>query len=186
MVKSTPEQSGPDEPGVDVFTPTGTRRNFFRYVTAGIAACIGLGLAVPLAAYFISPALTRRKSSWVSIGKIDDLPVGKPQALDYSMTVNDGWMESKAVKAVWAVRESEQQVKVFSPVCPHLGCGVRWNQRDSQFQCPCHGSVYDRNGQVVAGPAPRPLDELPSKIEDGNLKVIYKTFKAGLATKVEL
>ena len=95
-------------------------------------------------------------------------------------------MENKAVKAVWAVRKSEHQVKVFSPICPHLGCGVRWNQRDGQFQCPCHGSVYDQNGNVVDGPAPRPLDELPSKIEDGELKVIYKEFKAGLTTQVEL
>ena len=95
-------------------------------------------------------------------------------------------MENKAVKAVWAVRQSDRQVKVFSPICPHLGCGVRWNQRDGQFQCPCHGSTYDRNGHVVAGPAPRPLDELPWKIEDGELKVIYKEFKAGLTTQVEL
>lgn len=186
MSKITPERSGPNEPGVEVYTPTGTRRNFFRYVTGAIAACIGLGLAFPLAAYFISPALTRRKPSWVSVGKVDDLPVGKPQALDHPMTVKDGWMESKAVKALWAVRQSDRQVIVFSPICPHLGCGVRWNQRDGQFQCPCHGSAYDRNGHVVAGPAPRPLDELPSKIENGELKVIYKEFKAGLTTQVEL
>lgn len=186
MSKTTPEQDGPNEPGVEIYTPTGTRRNFFRYVTGGIAAFIGLGLAVPLAAYFISPALKRRNPSWVSVGKVHDLPVGIPQTLDYSMTVKDGWMERKAVKAVWAVRQPDNQVKVFSPICPHLGCGFRWNRQDGQFHCPCHGSVFDQNGTVVAGPAPRPLDELPLKIEDGDLKVLYKEFKAGLTTQVEL
>ena len=102
------------------------------------------------------------------------------------MTIKDGWMETKAVKAVWAVRQPDNQVTVFSPICPHLGCGFRWNQQDNQFQCPCHGSVYDPKGKVLGGPAPRPLDELPSKIEDGELKVMYKEFKSGLSEQVEL
>jgi len=95
-------------------------------------------------------------------------------------------METKAIKAIWVVRKSENQIKVFSPICPHLGCGFRWNQQVSQFQCPCHGSAYDLNGKVLAGPAPRPLDELPSQVEDGNLKVMYKEYKSGLSKQVEL
>ncbi|CAN5345399.1 hypothetical protein BH23CHL1_BH23CHL1_01340 [soil metagenome] len=42
--------------------------------------------------------------------------------------------------------------------CPHLGCTVPWNEGSGEFQCPCHGSVYDRQGVLVAGPAPRPMD----------------------------
>jgi len=181
-----PTQSDQHEPEGGFYTPVGSRRSFFQWVTGGIAVVIGLGLAVPLAAYFISPALIRRKKSWVSVGKVEDLPVGTPKALDYSMTVKDGWMETKAVKAVWAVRQPDNQVTVFSPICPHLGCGFRWNQQDGQFQCPCHGSVYDPKGKVLDGPAPRPLDKLPSKIEDGELKVLYLEFKAGLSEQVEL
>ena len=182
----TPHSSDPENSSGGFYTPIGTRRNFFRYVTGGIAAVIGLGLAVPLAAYFISPALIRRKQSWVSVGKVADLPVGKPKTLDYTMRVKDGWMETKSIKAIWAVRQPDDQVKVFSPICPHLGCGFRWNKGDSQFQCPCHGSIYDPNGQVLGGPAPRGLDELPSKIENGELKVVYKEFKSGLSEQVEL
>ncbi|MDT7043123.1 ubiquinol-cytochrome c reductase iron-sulfur subunit [Candidatus Nitronereus thalassa] len=167
-------------------TPVGSRRTFFQWVTGAIAGVIGLSLAIPLAGYFISPALTRRKQSWVSIGKVEDLPVGIPKTLDYGMTIKDGWMETKTIKAVWVVRQPDDQVKVFSPICPHLGCGFRWNQQDSQFTCPCHGSVYDPMGKVLGGPAPRSLDELPSKIEDGELKVIYKEYKSGLSKQVEL
>ncbi len=41
--------------------------------------------------------------------------------------------------------------------CTHLGCTFPWNPLDQQFQCPCHGSLYDAEGAVVRGPAPLPL-----------------------------
>ena len=39
----------------------------------------------------------------------------------------------------------------FDLVCPHLGCGLRWDAADKQFKCPCHGSVFDITGKVVGG-----------------------------------
>lgn len=41
--------------------------------------------------------------------------------------------------------------------CTHLGCTFPWNSNENQFQCPCHGSRYDADGNVVRGPAPLPL-----------------------------
>jgi menaquinol-cytochrome c reductase iron-sulfur subunit len=46
--------------------------------------------------------------------------------------------------------------------------------------------VFDISGRVVGGPAPRPLDALPSKVENGRLLVVYKEFKSGVARQVEL
>lgn len=43
----------------------------------------------------------------------------------------------------------------ISSVCTHLGCNVK--HIGQGFECPCHGSRFDENGQVVQGPAPRPL-----------------------------
>ena len=182
--------SGGDEhktefvPGLS--TPIGTRRTFFRWVTTLAAGVIGIGLAVPLIGYVISPALKRREQQWVEVGRPGDLPVGIPTQLDYVQTVRDGWMENRLHKAVWAIKQPEGQVVVFSPMCPHLGCGYRWEDGEHKFKCPCHGSVYDAEGKVLAGPAPRRLDVLPSKIEDGKLFVIYKEFKSGLREAVEL
>ncbi len=45
----------------------------------------------------------------------------------------------------------------FEQTCTHLGCPVAWNPTAAQFQCPCHGSKFNRQGTVVAGPAPTPL-----------------------------
>ncbi|MGH7164848.1 MAG: ubiquinol-cytochrome c reductase iron-sulfur subunit, partial [Nitrospiraceae bacterium] len=100
--------------------------------------------------------------------------------------IRDGYLEAKTHKAVWVVKQSDGQVTVFSPLCTHLGCGYHWDGAERKFKCPCHGSVYDGSGNVLHGPAPRPLDQLPSKVEGGRLLVMYKEFKAGLPKSVEL
>jgi quinol---cytochrome c reductase iron-sulfur subunit, bacillus type len=167
-------------------TPVGTRRRFFQWVTRAAAGLIGLGLAVPLVGYVISPALKRRAQSWVDVAAMEELPVGEPKQLSYVATVQDGYLETTTHKAIWAVKQTDGQVTVFSPMCTHLGCGYHWDAADRKFKCPCHGSVYDVTGQVLAGPAPRHLDALPSKIEQGRLLVMYKEFKSGVPERIEL
>jgi cytochrome b6-f complex iron-sulfur subunit len=55
--------------------------------------------------------------------------------------------------------------------CVHLGCTVPWNEGEGDFHCPCHGSVYNRFGERIAGPAPRPLDLFPMKVDGNNVIV---------------
>jgi cytochrome b6-f complex iron-sulfur subunit len=56
--------------------------------------------------------------------------------------------------------------------CTHLGCTIPWNDAADNFQCPCHGSVFDRTGVLIAGPAPRPMDLMAVTVDDaGNLIV---------------
>ncbi len=55
--------------------------------------------------------------------------------------------------------------------CTHLGCSVPWNEAEGQFHCPCHSSLYNRVGEVLGGPAPRPLDIFPIEIVDGQISV---------------
>ncbi len=64
--------------------------------------------------------------------------------------------------------------------CPHLGCTVPWRENDKsedsieptgRFNCPCHGSIYDRYGQIITGPAPRPMDMFPITIREGRIYV---------------
>lgn len=66
--------------------------------------------------------------------------------------------------------------------CPHLGCGVPWCQTSQWFECPCHGSRYNRLGEWTGGPAPRGLDRWPSFVDDsGQLVVDFGNLLTGPA-----
>ena len=55
--------------------------------------------------------------------------------------------------------------------CTHLGCTVPWDPGQNLFVCPCHASTFAITGEVLAPPAPRPLDLYPVRIENGIVKV---------------
>ena len=55
--------------------------------------------------------------------------------------------------------------------CTHLGCTVPWRADEKQFHCPCHSSLFNTRGEVIGGPAPRPLDLFPIEVVNGNLVV---------------
>jgi cytochrome b6-f complex iron-sulfur subunit len=55
--------------------------------------------------------------------------------------------------------------------CVHLGCRVPWCQSSQWFECPCHGSKYNKVGEKVGGPAPRGLDRFVLEVSGGNIVV---------------
>ncbi|MDQ3631690.1 MAG: FAD-dependent oxidoreductase [Actinomycetota bacterium] len=54
-------------------------------------------------------------------------------------------------------RDGDGSLHAVSPRCTHLGCEVRFNPAERSWDCPCHGSRYDVDGQVLEGPAVKPL-----------------------------
>lgn len=52
------------------------------------------------------------------------------------------------------------KIVVLSLTCSHLGCSVQWTPSSHQFDCPCHGSIFDIVGNVLHGPAIAPLSHL--------------------------
>lgn len=59
----------------------------------------------------------------------------------------------------------------LSLVCTHLGCIVNWVPEKKEFHCPCHGSIFDAHGNVLRGPAPRPLPSYEVRLQGGQVIV---------------
>jgi nitrite reductase/ring-hydroxylating ferredoxin subunit len=62
------------------------------------------------------------------------------------------------------------EVEVLSLSCTHLGCTLE--EEGNGFSCPCHGSVFDENGRVLAGPADRDLPHLPVEINEEGILIV--------------
>ena len=74
-------------------------------------------------------------------------------------------------------RQDNNELKAFDSKCTHAGCNVEF-QGDKIF-CNCHGGTYDLNGKNIAGPPPKPLNELGVEEEEGVLYVFRKNVNKG-------
>ena len=84
------------------------------------------------------------------------------------ITRNSGALVRDGRRMIAAYRDGDGALHEMSAVCNHLGCIVHWNAAETSWDCPCHGSRFDRFGKVFNGPANRDLEPLtPSKMRTG-------------------
>lgn len=137
------------ESGVD-------RRTFLTWitgwiVTAGTLLSMGAG-----ALRFLIPNVTYGESPRVFLDPPDFYPIGIT------------YLEKSRV---YLVRTGDH-FRALSGVCTHLGCSVNLEASGRGYNCPCHGSRFDDQGQVLQGPATRPLPWLRVELTvDGRLVV---------------
>ena len=67
-------------------------------------------------------------------------------------------------------RDAKGDFRALSSTCTHLGCQVR--PAPNFFSCPCHGSTFDLRGQVVRGPAQKPLANFPVELKGGRIEIL--------------
>ncbi|MBI3873381.1 MAG: Rieske (2Fe-2S) protein [candidate division Zixibacteria bacterium] len=91
---------------------------------------------------FLLPNVLYEPPTIFTLGRVDDFPPDSVTFLE-----DDRLFVFRRPEGFYAI----------SSVCTHLGCNVRWNGDRGGFDCPCHGSTFDQNGQNIGGPAPRPL-----------------------------
>lgn len=79
------------------------------------------------------------------------------------------------------VTQTEQGALALYNVCPHLGCLYGWQEVTNRFECPCHGSKYQKDGTYISGPAPRSLDRFVIRFVDasGSGQVLGETDAKG-------
>jgi menaquinol-cytochrome c reductase iron-sulfur subunit len=164
------------------------RRRFLRWASAFAASVSAALVAVPVLRAFFSPTLEPPPAdNWVKVA--DDtalLDSGVPIRVDFVTTKDDAWVEARAMNSVWLYTEDGEKFKAFSGHCTHLGCGFAYSKERKTFVCPCHRGEFDvKTGAVLAGPPPRPLDELQTQVRDAAVYVNYREFRLGIAQKVE-
>lgn len=135
---------------------TFTRRRFLG-VTWGVSLFALVGQAFVAFMQFIKPrAVEGGFGGKIVAGRVEEFPPGSVSHVSsgrfYVSHTDDGLL------AMWQT-------------CTHLGCTVPWVEEEDEFHCPCHSSLFDKQGVVTGGPAPRPMDIFPIEIVDGQVVV---------------
>jgi Rieske Fe-S protein len=161
--------------------PAPERRSFLGVISGVIMAGISAVLGVTIGRFSIAPAFSAsNEQGWSELGALDDFAEGKLVKKNVIVSQDAGWGKFQSQRPVWIVRKGDD-LKVFSGVCPHLGCSI--NTKDDKFICVCHSSEWDNGGTTLTGPSPRGLDTLEFRVEEGKLKVKYQDFKQAVTTK---
>jgi menaquinol-cytochrome c reductase iron-sulfur subunit len=109
----------------------------------------------------------------IKVASADKFMAGRPDLTKPSLPYSDGTYDVVNMNFV-----------ILSPICPHLGCRPIWSDDANRFQCPCHGSQFDLQGEHLAGPAPRGMDPLPLREQSGNAEIMWIRYQSGTPDRV--
>ncbi len=135
------------------------RRDFLANLALAVTVIPGLGILASQILRYLVP-YEPPTTSEVLLTRLSHLPINSSKPFK-DVLGND----------LIAIRLEEQDVRVFSAICTHLGCRVEWRQTESDFFCPCHLGRFDTSGKVVSGPPPSPLPSYEVRLEGDNVFV---------------
>ncbi len=165
-------------------SPEPSRRRFLRLATEALGGVIALALGVPVVWTLVGSIYRRTQVSYSSLIALRSLPQGQPVTVSFQYKTEEAYLRQEETHDVWVIKHSPTEVTVYSSICPHLGCHYDWDAGLQHFVCPCHASHFSIDGKVLSGPAPRPLDTLPYRIENGQLQIAWERFAPGIPRKV--
>lgn len=166
--QQTPEEKQPSQEQEAI-----NRRKFLEIATLSIGSVIALGVAAPAIAYVVGPSLQNNDSQeWIRLGSASRVEIGVPTLFKVKIKRQVGWIENEEELAVFVITENGVDYIALSNICTHLGCRVRWIDDNGQFFCPCHNAVFDKEGNVVSGPPPKPLNQYQVKLENNQLYIL--------------
>ena len=134
-----------------------TRKIFLEILGKGIFGALAGIFIYPVIRYLIPPQKAVQDSSVVEVSATE-IAVGKSKVINYKETPT-------------IVINTAGGLVAMTAVCTHLGCIVQWDDASQEVVCPCHGARYDLNGNVKAGPAPKPLTLVKARMSGDKILV---------------
>jgi quinol---cytochrome c reductase iron-sulfur subunit, bacillus type len=169
--------------------PAYTRSRFLEATTIGLGAAIGAVVTLPVLGFTVLPSFTNLDESQTDLGPIDNFPQDTYVIASYLSNPKAGEVSRRTafVRNNGLTDGGEPSFTILYSRCVHLGCPVQPNGPvDEQsrkevdgvelrpvlaqsFGCPCHGGLYDSEGNRRAGPPVRSLDRYTYSIKNGHL-----------------
>lgn len=147
------------------------RRTLLSWTVKGAGLVVAGAVAIPAVIHSLSPVIDEEdKEEWRTLGSIDNFPIGKVVKSEVSLPVQLT-ASNLQEKAVYVWRRSDDEFIVYSRACTDLGCPVNWDPGSEWFFCPCHGGIFDKEGNRRAGPPKRPLWRYSNRVRNGVLEI---------------
>jgi len=176
--------------------PRLSRNRLFERATLALGGLVGLAVTLPAVGFAVLPSLLGPRRRAVDLGPVDAFPEGRFVVASFRQDPQQGELSRRlAYIRRNGPAEAAASFTIMSSRCTHVGCptqpGGALDQRNAQavrtdggedvrliptsgvstFSCPCHGSVFDAEGNRTAGPAPRPLDRYEFSVDRGRLRL---------------
>ncbi len=184
--------------------PAYTRSRFLEASTLGVGAAIGVVVTLPVLGFTVLPSFTNLGETEADLGPLENFPEGAFVIATYLAQADEGEVSRRTsfVRYNGLVENPANQGRrepsftILYSRCVHLGCPVQPNGPIDEearqevngvelrpvlaqsFGCPCHGGLYDAEGNRQAGPPVRSLDRQEYSIRDGRL-VLGPTYAVG-------
>ena len=169
--------------------PAYTRSRFLEASTLGLGAAIGAVVTLPVLGFTVLPSFTNLEEDEADLGPIENFPEGEYVIASFLANASAGEVSRRTtfVRNNGLTEGGEQSFTILYSRCVHLGCPVQPNgpideeaRREidgielrpvlaQSFGCPCHGGLYDAEGNRQAGPPVRSLDRMTFSIRNGRL-----------------
>jgi menaquinol-cytochrome c reductase iron-sulfur subunit len=147
------------------------RQEFLKLVGFASGGLIAFLATIPGAVFMVNYLFAPKSDKWSKIGPVEKFKEGETVDVVFEDPQTIPWDGVCGRRSAWLRRTAGDTFLAFAVNCTHLGCPVRWEANAELFLCPCHGGVYYSNGEVAAGPPPRPLHQYPVRIRNGQVEI---------------
>lgn len=125
------------------------RRSFFNRLFKTVLGLWGAAFVGVVISYIKAPREMRTGEERVKrVGPLNELEIGSAKFVAHER------------QPFWVIRTAGDELVALPATCTHLRCILQWDKDSGRLVCPCHAGAFDLNGNVVAGPPPRPLESL--------------------------